>query len=670
MGYTKLMDKKGIIAFLDFEKAFDTINWDVIYDALSNFNLGANFSEWVKTIYNDSEACVTNNGYSSPFFKLQRGVRQGCPLSAYLFIMVVEILAHKIRESNEIKGIKIGQTEIKLVQMADETTVFVEDPDSLKNIIKLLNIFEEYAGLKLNKTKTEAMWLGKNINNTNTEVLGLKWVKKVHSLGIFFSYDTDYVIQKNFTDKAKDFKRVLDMWLQRDLSLIGKILILKSLAFSKIIYQSGVMTVPPKFINQITSIAYDFIWNYKPDKIRRKTLISEYEKGGLKMLDIKEFLKAQKAMWVKRLLSPDNASWKAIPKLYLQNFLGTNTFKCNIGKIEKPQEYLDFYWQILQNWNELKQEINIESSAMDIRRECIWFNQEIKINNEYINWKDWQDKGVNIIHDIVDKEGVFISEQMLEQKYGIKSDTMRYNSIKVAIPVKWKRKLKTMNIPTNAVSFNETPHIFVGKHNKPIHLVTNKDIYWIFVNKISEEPIIIAKMQQELGIEANEWPEIFSMSLATRDTKLRAFQYKILYNLIPCNLYLHRIKKSNTNKCQECHMLDDIIHYLFECPNIKIFWKNFTKWWKDFTKENIIIDKRTAIIGIIGNAKKNKLINACILMAKWHIFKNKLNEAPIFFYKFLCDLKYYLMIEKTIATRNNNLEGYTNTWGKIEEQIT
>jgi hypothetical protein len=81
----------------------------------------------VHTIYNESEACVTNNGYSSPFFKLERGVRQGCPLSAYLFIMVVEILAHKIRTDTDIKGIKIGSTEIKLVQMADDTTTFVKD---------------------------------------------------------------------------------------------------------------------------------------------------------------------------------------------------------------------------------------------------------------------------------------------------------------------------------------------------------------------------------------------------------------------------------------------------------------------------------------------------------------------------------------------------------------
>jgi hypothetical protein len=307
MGYTKLMDKKGIIAFLDFEKAFDTIQWSVIYDALTQFNIGPNFIHWVHTIYNESAACVTNNGFASSFFTLERGVRQGCPLSPYLFIAVVELLANKIRKSDNIKGIVIGSTEIKLVQMADDTTVFVSDPDSLENTLKILALFEQYAGLKLNKTKTEAMWLGKDRNSPQTP-LGIKWVKDVHSLGIFFSYNTDSVIQKNVDDRAKEFKRILDMWMQRDLSLIGKITILKSLAFSKVIYQCGVMDFKTEFKEKIIEIAYNFIWHNKPEKIKRLTLIAEYEKGGLKMLDIDSFLKAQKAMWVKRL---QTQKWQA-----------------------------------------------------------------------------------------------------------------------------------------------------------------------------------------------------------------------------------------------------------------------------------------------------------------------------------------------------------------------
>ena len=68
MEYTKDNKIPGILTFLDFEKAFDTINWEVIQDALTTFGLGENFKSWVKIIYNKTEACVTNNGFSSQFF--------------------------------------------------------------------------------------------------------------------------------------------------------------------------------------------------------------------------------------------------------------------------------------------------------------------------------------------------------------------------------------------------------------------------------------------------------------------------------------------------------------------------------------------------------------------------------------------------------------------------
>jgi hypothetical protein len=356
MEYTKTHNCTGIIAFLDFEKAFDTIRWDVIEDTLKLFGLGKNYIKWVKIIYKNSEACVTNNGFSSPFFKLERGVRQGCPLSAYLFIMVVELMANKIRTTNEIKGIKINQTEIKILQMADDTTIMVEDLTSFKHVLRIIALFHIFAGLKLNKTKTEAMWLGKWKNNKDTP-LGLKWVKEVHSLGIFFSYDTDYVVQKKFTDKSKTFKRILDLWAQRDLSIIGKITILKSLAFSTLTYQCGLLNPPEKFIETINDIAFKFLWNNKPDKVKRKTIIADYKDGGLKMLDFNSFLCAQKVMWVKRLSRGKMASWKAYPNYVFDKVLGKNSFRCSLDTTKKTK--MDpFYWSILKNWILVNQKDN------------------------------------------------------------------------------------------------------------------------------------------------------------------------------------------------------------------------------------------------------------------------------------------------------------------------
>ena len=124
----------GLLLFIDFEKAFDSLEWPFIHDTLRSYGFGASLIKWVKTLYSHTESCILNNGWASNFFEIQRGVRQGCPLSPYLFILSAEVLATAIRKNTNIKGISINDVEIKLSQYADDTTLILDGSDeSLRN---------------------------------------------------------------------------------------------------------------------------------------------------------------------------------------------------------------------------------------------------------------------------------------------------------------------------------------------------------------------------------------------------------------------------------------------------------------------------------------------------------------------------------------------------------
>ena len=197
MEYTKAKNLPGPLLFIDFEKAFDSLEWDFLEKCLKQFNFGPDFIRWVNVFYSDIQSCVINSGLYSQYFRIERGVSQGDLLSPYLFVIAVEILAIAIRNQENIKGITIDGIETKLSQVADYTTAVLSDLDSAKALFTLLEVFEKASGLKLNVTKTEAMWIG-SLQNSGDEPLGVKWKTCIKFLGIFITYDVHISVAKNF----------------------------------------------------------------------------------------------------------------------------------------------------------------------------------------------------------------------------------------------------------------------------------------------------------------------------------------------------------------------------------------------------------------------------------------------------------------------------------------
>ena len=139
MVYTKKQNIPGILLFVDFETAFDSIDWNFMLKYLNVFGFGPSFKGWVETFFTNISSCIINNGMHTPYFEVQRGVRQGDPLSPHLFITEAEILAITFRSRTNIQGLKIGREEFKIVQYAYDLTVFVPNLKCVQRIFHLLD---------------------------------------------------------------------------------------------------------------------------------------------------------------------------------------------------------------------------------------------------------------------------------------------------------------------------------------------------------------------------------------------------------------------------------------------------------------------------------------------------------------------------------------------------
>jgi hypothetical protein len=248
---------------------------------------------------------------------------------------------------------------------------------------------------------------------------------------------------------------------------------------------------------------------------------------------------------------------------------------------------------------------------------------------------------------------------------------MFYNSLKDAIPGKWRETLKQTRFTRDAISSQENPHIPINNQLIPIHKLSNKMVYWKLVKQKQLPPISIIKWENELKIPENGWECIFNNILHLRDTRIRSFQYKLLLRLTPCNSYLQKIGKSDTTICNYCNQVDSLLHHFFECNETTLFWHSFQNWWNNMQQDKIVIRKELAILGVL-KIKLNKdecKLNACLQLGRWYIYTEKLQLQRPFLYKFLCQLKYKIKIEKMIYLRNCQLEKFDGMWGELENYL-
>jgi hypothetical protein len=164
--YSEHFNIEGAILFLDFSKAFDSIEWEFMF-SLERFGFQESILSWIKTLYTNIKGCtcISNNGWISEPYTIERGIRQECPLSVLIFITAVEILANRIRNEKQVRGFEIklngSNHSIKISQLTDDITFFLKSKNEISIALYIIEIFGNLLGLKLNRSKTEGVWLGR-----------------------------------------------------------------------------------------------------------------------------------------------------------------------------------------------------------------------------------------------------------------------------------------------------------------------------------------------------------------------------------------------------------------------------------------------------------------------------------------------------------------------------
>lgn len=285
-------DEGGWVFSCDFRKAFDTVSWDLIDKTLGWFGFGERFRDMVGLLFVEPETAILNNGFSSAYFMPSRGVRQGCCLSPYLFIMAAETLALQIRQDESIRGVKIGMKVLKTTLFADDLTCFTKDRTSLERLIELIGEYKKRSGLSINVSKSK-ITPAKTEQTTEEHISGIEVTQQFQTLGIWFtnqkspSFDYEW----NFKPVLSKMKACCECWTHRSISIKGKITVINSLITSRLQYICSMVYTPVRVLDEVRRMVTQFVWSGRRSKIAYATLIQPTQDGGLKLADLETRIK-------------------------------------------------------------------------------------------------------------------------------------------------------------------------------------------------------------------------------------------------------------------------------------------------------------------------------------------------------------------------------------------
>lgn len=380
-------EKKEMLLFkVDFEKAFDSVNWMYLDSVLMQMGFGTRWRSWISGCLRSARASVLVNGSPSKEFTMERGVRQGDPLSPFLFIIAMEGLNAVMRSacsSNVFTGIKIPRSDTYISHLFYAyDALFIGDwsISNIKNLARILRCFHIASGLKVNFTKSRIFGIGVDptIVERWTAPLGCEHAT-LPFIYLGVPIGANMRLKKNWKPVVDRFREKLSKWKAKTLSFGGRLTLIKAVLGSLPTYYFSLFLAPNCVLDLLEKIRRNFLWGGSDEKrkiswISWDRIVDEKENGGLGVGSLKAFNRALLTKWWWRYRTDT-------PLLWVQVIQGIHNLH------RKPANCLAKK-SITGTWHSIASlETDLENYGVNL--DDIFHKQVKDGNNTFFWWDKW-----------------------------------------------------------------------------------------------------------------------------------------------------------------------------------------------------------------------------------------------------------------------------------------
>lgn len=550
--------------------------------------------EWINLLYSKAESCVKVNGVLTEPFSLERSVRQGCPMSALLYSISVEPLAIMVRADKSIKGIQIPNSgESVMHQYADDITFTLKDVESIKGVMKHIEVYGKASGAKINIEKSEIMSIG-GVDLRNCDIPFKATKDYVNILGLEIGENAR---DATWTGVLNKVKQILQFWKLRELMLRGKVMVVNSLLLSKCNYIMGVVDLPQWVINEMTEITNNFMWGGKSAKIARKTLIANYKEGGLKLIDLEVKKKAIRVKMMKKYLCDKvEYGWKGFMKDVLDKCSGCGEEGLFMAMKRPMYDKVPlFYQEVLSAWVEVIGNIHFEcENISQVLKQPIFLNPKIRMKGRVFYDKLYMNAGVRQIKDLayeyvrgfLPNRAVYDCVTEWDDEIEMSKVDRMCENIKTSLPRAWVESIESETIKPGIWGL---PELFFdeGVGLRSLDGVTTNMMYNFMLKKEIKSPA-----------SESVWPKVIpglnvkkiweNLCVKYNGIECENLDFKLRHNRIYTKVVLHQINKNLNRECDVCRAAPEtLMHVFLECKELDVFHEKLKGLIKDNWGEKV-----------------------------------------------------------------------------------
>jgi hypothetical protein len=682
--YCKENNIDSLLISLDAKKAFDSVSHKYLHRVLEAYGFSEEFISTIKLLYKDIKANILVNGYKSAMIKILRSVKQGDALSCALFILCIDPLIRKIQNNPEIKPVQIPRSSItnidvnsKIAGFADDIGLAINnDENSIKNVFKVYDLFSGLSGIKLNIDKTEILKMNNNSlhsdfvpYNVSLDSTVIPTVESLTICGICFSNNANVAYEKNILEKITKMEQQLIRWLQRPLSLEGKILIVKTFGLSQLTYVLQMCEIKDSELNVIERIIFKYLWNKKwvgttaPDRIKRQTLKLPFDRGGLSAPDITLINRALKVKQFLRAMVTKHPI-NLIQKFQLERVGYDDYFKCEYAKICKYDTVVGTFQSTC---NKLTDQFRGNCSSLPLPDPDGLGNVLSIIASTDVLEYLMRKKELLIINRFgpLANLGVSNYKQLLNEAIYPRNERLgelaKY--IITFFPASWMVALNATTDYSNDITYEEefpTQNLQLIGHSH----VTVKNLRATLIESVVNDPYPYTNAQK---YELLNFPCNNPFSMVRKHFHMprdRFFKYRILQGDIFCNSRMYKFKiveSKNCNYCTNSQVVESVKHLIWDCPRSQALWSFLDSLISSTYNVNYLCYETV----VLGSDNPIPLVENLILIAL-KLIMSKDRSKIIEIEQFRNKIKSFFMLEKS-AYKNDNK--FQKRWCKLEGSL-